>query len=313
MVPEIEHPDVLYHYTSLSALLEIFKGRKIWATNAKFLNDTQEHSFLIDAMARYFSYKDCPHASRSHQFIGFIKQNAEVPFIELPYIASFSRDGDSLSQWRAYASGGNGVAIGFRKSCLLKASGPPARYSVGNEHGELASILNLHSVEYMEENKDNLARVVGELLEKTDLEFQDWGFWNSTDETDSEDGETPPPSTAELADLLAVNTTTRAALVKHASFKEESEVRLISAPHKIFPYDIHYRASKTTLVPYVELDLPMPSESLASDLQDHFITEVIVGPSPNKSLSVESLKAFFQRNFFNVRVRGTNAPYRDWL
>jgi hypothetical protein len=30
-----------------------------------------------------------------------------------PYIACFSENGDSLSQWRAYANDGKGVAIGF--------------------------------------------------------------------------------------------------------------------------------------------------------------------------------------------------------
>ena len=43
-----------------------------------------------------------------------------------PFVASFSENGDQLSQWRAYCPKGNGFSIGFRYSdlsYLLKTTG----------------------------------------------------------------------------------------------------------------------------------------------------------------------------------------------
>ena len=35
-------PDILYHYTSARAFLDIVKSKAIWASNVRFLNDTAE-------------------------------------------------------------------------------------------------------------------------------------------------------------------------------------------------------------------------------------------------------------------------------
>lgn len=40
-------PASVYHYTSLSSVVQILQGRKLWASDARYLNDAQEVQFGI--------------------------------------------------------------------------------------------------------------------------------------------------------------------------------------------------------------------------------------------------------------------------
>ena len=55
------------------------------------------------------------HASR--QFVPYL-DSTKIGFLLNPFILSLSEQGDLLSQWRAYASGGKGVALGLESSRL---------------------------------------------------------------------------------------------------------------------------------------------------------------------------------------------------
>src|SRR5271165_4390934 len=62
---------------------------------------------------------------------------------------------------------------------------------------------------------------------------------------------------------------------------------------------------KSTLIPYVEAE-PQVKDG-------YFIKEVIVGPTPNPDLSIESIKGLFRSlNHPEVTVRASNVPYRHW-
>jgi len=50
-----------------------------------------------------------------------------------PYISCFSLDSDSLSQWRAYADDGKGVAIGFNEECFGVKKWIPSNTAVLND------------------------------------------------------------------------------------------------------------------------------------------------------------------------------------
>ena len=40
-------PEILYHYTTIDAMMSIAKCRKIWATNISYLNDSSEGVHLL--------------------------------------------------------------------------------------------------------------------------------------------------------------------------------------------------------------------------------------------------------------------------
>ena len=86
-----------------------------------------------------------------------------------PYVASFSRDGDSLPQWRAYCPNGNGVSIGFRVAALkrttlwkepgtevMKATLSPIRYLADDDPEMVDTLLAewLQNVESFQKHMD---------------------------------------------------------------------------------------------------------------------------------------------------------------
>jgi hypothetical protein len=106
------HP--IFHYASADAFVNILRRREIWATNAAYLNDANELSYPVtlahqvlddlakeeaDADLKSFVH-DVAHDVGTHQVY------------KAWYVASFSSDGNLLSQWRAYCPRG-GFSIGF--------------------------------------------------------------------------------------------------------------------------------------------------------------------------------------------------------
>ena len=99
------------------------------------MNDNLEHFRLRKrAMARIdrvIAESDAP--LRFQQLKAFIPQNQRA----FTFCASFSENPDQLSQWRAYAAGGAGVAIGFDSRYLRPqdvSKGVELRKVVYDEH-----------------------------------------------------------------------------------------------------------------------------------------------------------------------------------
>lgn len=108
---------LLTHYTNLQGLKGILESGGFWLSDIRFLNDADEFehgrrlaielvSILIDR-PRHGVFADV-----LSKTIELLEQPIEEPY----YVASFSRDPDSLEQWRAYASGDDGVALVFENT-----------------------------------------------------------------------------------------------------------------------------------------------------------------------------------------------------
>jgi hypothetical protein len=120
-------PSVLYHYCSIHGFKGIFENQSIWMSQLSLMNDSMEHRWLkqkaLDRLAvlkekHRWSILDAPEASIPSRFYSALEiQLQTVPHVE-PYCVCFSEDGDTLSQWRAYADDGKGFAIGFDSSSL---------------------------------------------------------------------------------------------------------------------------------------------------------------------------------------------------
>lgn len=96
-------PTVLYHYTNLEGANGIITGRKLWATNAGYMNDSSELLKGVQVFRDVAREIGLP-----HQFLtGLFNQLRRES-----YLTCFSEHGDLLSQWRAYCPNG-GVALGF--------------------------------------------------------------------------------------------------------------------------------------------------------------------------------------------------------
>jgi hypothetical protein len=101
----------VHHYTNVKGALGILESGRIWFTERAHLNDPSEVSHGIEMAAAILRERGkTEDASR-------LDGAAQNVFRDFRFFsASFSFEGDDLSQWRAYADDGKGVALSFKAS-----------------------------------------------------------------------------------------------------------------------------------------------------------------------------------------------------
>lgn len=106
-------PDILYHYTSLDALVSILDSEDenitLRATQAKFFNDFKECDHICDILST--SNPNFPIGIHSIDKDNSI--NGILEDLKNSFIVSFSKSYDDLNMWRGYGTNGMGIAIGF--------------------------------------------------------------------------------------------------------------------------------------------------------------------------------------------------------
>lgn len=109
-IPEEDLPLLLYHYCTMESFLAIIQSKRIRLSNSFILNDSRENTWINNYINQAISdFK----TNETEKFVdGFIELYNGYKFT--PYVSCFSKDGDSLSQWRAYSNDATGVAIGFK-------------------------------------------------------------------------------------------------------------------------------------------------------------------------------------------------------
>ncbi len=113
-----ENTDLVFHYTNLTTLIGIVENQCLWATDLYFLNDRNEYKHGMNIIENVMeSIKTEENKHILHAVSVVIKEISEVN----RYVICFSKEGDSLSQWRAYANNGSGISIGFNRKKLESA------------------------------------------------------------------------------------------------------------------------------------------------------------------------------------------------
>jgi hypothetical protein len=104
----------LFHYTSARGLIGILDSGSIYASSAYHQNDSTEFHYAIALIAEQLrvrlAFENGPWDSSYEQFLEqlpSISKSAQV------FVASFSEEGDLLSQWMAYSGPANGYALGL--------------------------------------------------------------------------------------------------------------------------------------------------------------------------------------------------------
>ena len=138
MAQQVKAP--LYHYTSASSLQGIIDNQEIWFTSMFHLNDPTELKLgwgIANEFLREYSEAGgefpkilCDDFTRGFdgmvQMFGF-------------FVASFSRNGDDLGQWRAYGDNGRGFAIGLAPHIFHPT--PPTCEQKLNEKAYIAEVI----------------------------------------------------------------------------------------------------------------------------------------------------------------------------
>lgn len=143
-----EYP-YLYHYTSQEAAFQILETRTVRATDAHFLNDTEELLLgrrALKAALNKFPLKSHEHASFSNA-VDFLlaadePENYQATSLKRgrAYVVSFSTKKDDLRQWQSYGRNG-GVSLGFSPSLLAQTQ--PDAILAPVVYGEVSKLTEL--------------------------------------------------------------------------------------------------------------------------------------------------------------------------
>lgn len=268
--------ELIYHYCSVESFRAIIQNKIIWLSSIYNLNDYKEIHWIKDKVKkRIDELKDNKSYMKYKKFEKLY--NEELPNI---YIASFSKGDDLLSQWRAYANDGFGVAIGFNKKYFKK-------------NNLVLSCDVLYDESIQEEEISALLKPLEQLPDNIDIESIEF-------EKKAKD------IINQINDLSAKS--------KNELFKEENEVRLIHSPfikddkeNKRFIFEnklsrLKFRPTCGNLIPYFEFPFDNNENEKA-------IVEIVKGPK-NKFIEKE-IKMFLSLNgFYDVRIRKSRSSYR---
>jgi len=269
-------PPILWHYTSLDALIGIVSSESIWASDVRCLNDATEFEY-----GRQITMKAIEaYEAASSGFREFAKPIAAGNYRQgIDFAFSMSERDDLLSQWRSYCSPVAGCSIGFDSNALSLAAWDDGKRNyrftlikcVYAEHEQTAMIDKVLASSYEVAQGFHPSRTGS---------FLSGGFG------------------------LAIPR------MKHPSFQEECEWRLTQFRDQTprdyktpSDYDdpIEYRMGKSTIVPYVKIPLkPLP------------ITEIKLGPCPHPELSEATVKSFLATHKLAAAVTHSRIPYRAW-
>ncbi len=108
--------EMVYHYCSVESLMGILSDSSIFLSHCRYMNDHMESKWIRRIAAnceKQFNTRfDCWHMMVINKILSNYRGDC--------YLACFSRNGDVLSQWRAYADDGYGVSIGFDFNSIYK-------------------------------------------------------------------------------------------------------------------------------------------------------------------------------------------------
>jgi hypothetical protein len=278
-------PEILYHYTNAQGLLGILKTKKIWASSYRYMNDAQEFEYGFELIKEiYPKPKEYPLVSNvsDYSFAETIRRKKWDFESDCIFVASFSENGDLLSQWRGYTGPHGGYAIGFLSEIL--------------EQDE----ANLVVCEY---DKDIQKNRLKETIDN-DIKIIRPEFYKGLEKSEkgASDGLF---SYLDLLDRVAVpKIVSIATAFKHPSFAEEKEWRLVVGPIPNDSQRIQYRPASSAIIPYIDIDYNLSSLP---------IKHIIVGPGPHKERNEGSLKQMLQKyGFQSVDVSSSTVPFRNW-
>ncbi|WP_310600136.1 DUF2971 domain-containing protein [Desulfobulbus sp.] len=257
----------LYHYTTFSGLLGIVNSRALWASDIRYMNDSAELRHTANLIAAEVRERiDSGHADSGllSLFVDWVSHR--ITNGRMLFGASFRSHGNLLSQWRGYSSPGRGVSLGFDPDYILRCA-KRQRFMIGKCIYEPARqrALIRQVVDAVEELAAGLAREDCPAGERSTLYRSAFS--------------------AVETDLLRI-----AAILKHPSFREEKEWRVVSpvfANRADSP--ILFREGHAMLVPYIEFDLSLDGRPLVMD-------HLYLGPTANINISMNSLGMFLEQN-----------------
>ena len=299
---EVEQ-EIVYHYTSLSAMKDIIKSRSLWGSSILYLNDISERSLLMDQVSNvpnsFTEAEDDIDEEHDELELGEVVEPEDM-LDSLPFITSFTTRRDSLAHWGMYCPEANGVAIGFRTSALRRAVVKTNQKRTNVWFG--IEPPSLEAVQYVPSGEaDAVYAAIASCFESARQE--------------ASRADSPYAYGAVLGSLLEK----KAALFKHKQFEHEQEFRLVQSSIALNAGAMDFRPVRSTLVPYIVFDIPAQEDAkapkYASDRYPAWdaIAEIIVGPSSNMKLTVAAVRALVSsQSLRGVQINPSKSTFRAW-
>lgn len=290
--------DWFFHYTTAAGFQGILAGGGFWATDANYLNDFKEIQVGVGYAREWL---DRNRKSLTDTYGKDVVVRVDNNMQPQPgrqsgrrmFVCSFSANGDSLSQWRAYGEGG-GYAIGIHGSHLRKK----------------AKQLGL-AFEKCVYDHDELDNPVVAFLDSL-LKGEYFSRLAAARQTD--------PHTDLLPDLC--NGVMRNSIIlKGKAFAEECEWRLF--PDPALPLRCkdpqQFRIRNGVFVPFVKFRIFPDGENekylrISNNSQMPVLT-VVIGPTAHKELAWDGLAKMLWQLQYEYRFLSpghSDASYRDW-
>ncbi|WP_287164576.1 DUF2971 domain-containing protein [Rhodococcus sp. (in: high G+C Gram-positive bacteria)] len=120
-------PDMLFHYTSAASAISIINNRQFWAGMPEQMNDSREihQAFRWLSIIAGNTELDSPRNSADQLFGKWVRMQlaAGRAITGKPsFMISLSKQGDSLSQWRAYCERSGGICLGLPSDLIQTAA-----------------------------------------------------------------------------------------------------------------------------------------------------------------------------------------------
>lgn len=309
-----------YHYCSLDTFIAIISNKSLRLCDLSKTNDYMERKWILnileDSLIKIFEKnkisinlkEDYWYDKEIHSHLAFILDMLRQYVESSCYIVCFSRNGDLLSQWRAYGDNGKGVSIGFDSKLISKAISSKKKVCFEDVLYELDE-----QIEEVEFAVENAIKYMKDLFEIDKLRVSNDFNEYFIDEFDA------------FCEVVCDDLAEISCYMKNPSFKEEDEVRIIYSPDinnessdsdlkEIFTQKkrfnnyvlnpINYFARDTQIVGYVDL---LFDKLITKDI----ITEINIGPS---SLVQEDdiffLLSKYGYNARNICINNSKSSYR---
>lgn len=214
-------PGVLFHYTGQGGLLGIIENAELWSTKIQYMNDSTEFSLALNLARQHLEaiIIATNHASEKSAAAMLHKSLEGIEDINI-FAVCFCEGGDLLSQWRGYAGGRQGYALGFSVDVLMQSADGNG-FTLGPCIYEQAT-----QREIVREAVDHC--IMDELSLTAERR---WGFHGP------------------LADILF----RCGAFFKDPTFQDEKEWRLVSSTVLYSEEKIRFRPGNSMLMPYYAL------------------------------------------------------------
>ncbi|HDS1578376.1 TPA: DUF2971 domain-containing protein [Stenotrophomonas maltophilia] len=280
MITELDYDcdagELLYHYCSPQTFLAIIQGKKLRFSDVLAMNDFSESRWGAELLGRCLNEHG---SSWARRLAAVLSSDYELAHhLSITAACCFSRRGDVLSQWRAYADDATGFAIGFDPKQLKMMD------------------ARLLGVVYKQEDQTSIVRQV-----LKDIEGEAHRRGVDIEETSER-----------VVDILL-----DAVGFKNPCFSEEDEVRSIhriglnhmdgGRVQPIYPNgggarsaEVMFRMRGSTPVAYVDLALPC---------EDPGVRQIVVGPKAQ--LDLRAMKIFLGTlGYERVQIVESSVTYR---